>query len=62
MRQVSRKRPPTSCPRRKTAILTLYALKTPKLDVPADCTAAYVGFNIHFAKIGEAKLTALYER
>ncbi|HPR45746.1 MAG TPA: YbhB/YbcL family Raf kinase inhibitor-like protein [Ottowia sp.] len=43
-------------------ILTLYALKTPKLDVPADCTAAYVGFNIHFAKIGEAKLTALYER
>ena len=43
-------------------IFTLYALKTEKLDVPAGCTAAYVGFNIHFAKIGEAKLTAKYER
>ena len=43
-------------------IFTLYALKTEKLDVPAGCTAAYVGFNIHFAKLGEAKLTAKYER
>ena len=43
-------------------VFTLYALKTPTMDVPADCTAAYVGFNIHFAKIGEAQLTALYER
>jgi len=43
-------------------IFTLYALNTDKLDVPADATAAYIGFNIHFAKIGEAKLTALYQR
>ncbi|MFV0680453.1 YbhB/YbcL family Raf kinase inhibitor-like protein [Ottowia sp.] len=43
-------------------VFTLYALKTDKLDVPADCTAAYVGFNIHFAKLAEARLTALYER
>ena len=43
-------------------IFTLHALKTEKLDVPAGCTAAYVGFNIHFAKLGEAKLTAKYER
>lgn len=43
-------------------IFTLYALKTDKLDVPPDASAAYVGFNIHFAKIGETKLTAIYER
>jgi len=43
-------------------IFTLYALNTDKLDVPDDATAAYVGFMIHFAKIGEAKLTARYER
>lgn len=43
-------------------VFTLYALKTDKLDVPEDASAAYVGFNIHFAKIGEAKLTAKYER
>ena len=43
-------------------IFTLYALNTDKLDVPEDASAAYVGFMIHFAKIGEAKLTATYER
>ena len=43
-------------------IFTLYALKTPTLDVPADASAAYVGFNIHFAKLGEARLMATYER
>lgn len=43
-------------------VFTLYALNVDKLDVPADASAAYVGFNIHFAKIGEAKLTAKYER
>lgn len=43
-------------------IFTLYALKTAKLDVPDEASAAYVGFNIHFAKIGEAKITATYER
>jgi Raf kinase inhibitor-like YbhB/YbcL family protein len=43
-------------------IFTLYALNVDKLDVPEDASAAYVGFNIHFAKIGEAKLTAIYER
>jgi hypothetical protein len=30
--------------------------------VPADASAAYVGFNIHFAKLGETKLMATYER
>ncbi|NML43027.1 YbhB/YbcL family Raf kinase inhibitor-like protein [Ramlibacter sp. G-1-2-2] len=43
-------------------IFTLYALNTDKLDVPDDASAAYVGFMIHFAKLGEAKLTTKYER
>lgn len=43
-------------------VFTLYALNVDKLDVPDDASAAYVGFMIHFAKIGEAKLTAKYER
>jgi Raf kinase inhibitor-like YbhB/YbcL family protein len=43
-------------------VFTLYALNVDKLDVPEDASAAYVGFMIHFAKIGEAKLTAKYER
>ena len=43
-------------------IFTLYALNVDKLDVPEDASAAYVGFMIHFAKVGEAKLTAKYER
>ena len=43
-------------------VFTLYALNVDKLDVPADASAAYVGFNIHFAKVGEARLTAKYER
>lgn len=43
-------------------VFTLYALNVGKLDVPEDASAAYVGFMIHFAKLGEAKLTARYER
>ena len=43
-------------------VFTLHALNVEKLDVPADATAAYVGFMIHFARLGEAKLTAKYER
>ncbi|HSV79482.1 MAG TPA: YbhB/YbcL family Raf kinase inhibitor-like protein [Ramlibacter sp.] len=43
-------------------VFTLYALNTDKLDVPADATAAYVGFMVNFAKLGEARLTAVYER
>lgn len=41
---------------------TLYALNTEKLDVAPDATAAMIGFMIHFAKLGEAKLTAIYQR
>lgn len=43
-------------------VFTLYALKVDKLDVSADASAAYVGFNIHFAKLAEAKTVALYSR
>lgn len=43
-------------------VFTLYALNVDKLDVPEDASAAYVGFMIHFAKLGETKLTARYER
>lgn len=43
-------------------VFTLYALNTEKLDVPEDASAAMVGFMINFAKLGEAKLTATYQR
>jgi len=43
-------------------VFTLYALKTDKLDVPADASAALVGFMIHFNQIGHASFTAKYGR
>lgn len=43
-------------------IFTVYALNTDKLDIPANATAAYVGFNIHAHLLGKATLTALYGR
>ena len=52
--------PPGDKPHRY--IFTVYALKTDKLDVPADATAALVGFMIHANKIGEARFSARYGR
>lgn len=43
-------------------IFTLYALDAAKLDVPANATAAYVGFNIHAHTLAKATFTALYGR
>jgi len=43
-------------------IFTLYALKVPKLDVPADATAAMAGFMINANALGEARFTARYAR
>ncbi len=43
-------------------VFTIYALKTDKLDAPADGTAALIGFMIHANKIGEATFTARYGR
>jgi Raf kinase inhibitor-like YbhB/YbcL family protein len=43
-------------------IFTVYALKTDKLDVPADATAALVGFMINANLLGKASFTAKYGR
>jgi Raf kinase inhibitor-like YbhB/YbcL family protein len=43
-------------------VFTVYALKTDKLDIPADASAALIGFMIHGNMIAAAKFTALYGR
>ena len=43
-------------------VFTLHALKVPRLDLPADASAAAIGFHIHFARLAEASFTATYER
>jgi len=43
-------------------VFTVYALKTDKLDVPADATAALAGFMINANKLGAASFTAKYGR
>ena len=43
-------------------IFTVYALKTDKLDVPPDATAALVGFMINANLLGKASFTAKYGR
>jgi Raf kinase inhibitor-like YbhB/YbcL family protein len=42
--------------------LRLYALKVERLDVPADATAAYIGFKVRTQALGEAQLMGLYGR
>ncbi|HYB50774.1 MAG TPA: YbhB/YbcL family Raf kinase inhibitor-like protein [Burkholderiaceae bacterium] len=43
-------------------IFTVYALKVDKLGVPADATAALIGYNIKANSLGSATLTARYGR
>ena len=43
-------------------IFTVFALKTDKIDVPADATAALIGFMINANKLGSATFTANYGR
>jgi Raf kinase inhibitor-like YbhB/YbcL family protein len=43
-------------------IFTVYALKADKLDVPADATAALVGYMIHANQLAKASFTAKYGR
>ena len=43
-------------------VFTLYALKVPKLDVPADAKASLVGFMVNANAIGKATLTGMYGR
>jgi hypothetical protein len=40
----------------------LYALKVPKIDAPADATAAFISFNVHANSLGAAQLLGLYGR
>ncbi len=43
-------------------VFTLTALKVPALEVPADATAALIGFMTNANAIGTAKLTLMYGR
>jgi len=43
-------------------IFTVHALKVEKLDVPADATAAMIGFMINANKLASASITATYGR
>jgi Raf kinase inhibitor-like YbhB/YbcL family protein len=43
-------------------VFTVYALKTDKIEVPPDGSAAMVGFNIQANKLGAATFTAKYGR
>jgi Raf kinase inhibitor-like YbhB/YbcL family protein len=52
--------PPGDKPHRY--IFTVYALKTDKIDVPADASAAYIGFMTHANSLGSASLTVKYAR
>lgn len=41
-------------------IVTVYALKTEKIELPADASAAMVGFMIHANKLASASITGKY--
>ncbi|MDA0902037.1 MAG: YbhB/YbcL family Raf kinase inhibitor-like protein [Proteobacteria bacterium] len=43
-------------------IFTIYALGVEKLDLPADASAALIGYNLNANAIEKASLTAIYER
>ncbi|GAC1454537.1 MAG: YbhB/YbcL family Raf kinase inhibitor-like protein [Steroidobacteraceae bacterium] len=42
--------------------LRLYALKVARLDLPADATAAFIGFNVRAQALGETELMGVYGR
>jgi len=43
-------------------IITVYALKTDKIDVNSEASGALVGFNIGFATLAKASITATFGR
>jgi Raf kinase inhibitor-like YbhB/YbcL family protein len=43
-------------------VITAFALKVERIDVPANATAAMVGFNLNANTLAKAKLTAIYRR
>ena len=44
------------------SVFTVHALKTDKIDAPADASAALVGFMIHANHLGKASFEAKYGR
>ncbi|HXL86847.1 MAG TPA: YbhB/YbcL family Raf kinase inhibitor-like protein [Gemmatimonadaceae bacterium] len=42
--------------------ITVFALKTDKINVPGDATSAFVGYNLNANKIATARITGLYGR
>jgi Raf kinase inhibitor-like YbhB/YbcL family protein len=42
--------------------ITVFALKTDKLDIPGNATPAFVGFNLNANKLATARVTGLYGR
>ena len=42
--------------------ITVFALDTDKIDVQANASAAYIGFNLHAHTLAKSELTALYGR
>jgi Raf kinase inhibitor-like YbhB/YbcL family protein len=53
---------PTAGDKPHRYIFTVYALKTDKLEIPADGTAALVGFMVNANKLGAATFSARYGR
>ncbi len=43
-------------------IFTVHALKVPKIEVPADASAALIGFMLNANRLGKASFTAKYGR
>ena len=43
-------------------LFTVFAVKTDKLDVKADTSAAVVGFNLHFNTLAKAQIMGLFKR
>ena len=52
--------PPGDHPHRY--LFTLFAVKTERLEVRADTSAAVVGFNLHFNTLAKAAIMGLYKR
>jgi len=52
--------PPPGKPHRY--VFKVFALKTPSLEVPADATAALIGFNVNANALAQAELTGMYGR
>jgi Raf kinase inhibitor-like YbhB/YbcL family protein len=53
--------PPASDPAHRY-IFTVHALKTPRIDLPADASAAMVGFMLHMNRLGSASVYVTYHR